>query len=112
MQALFELTMARLLTRMPMLHGTLQASGLGIALLGLVVIAFVSSGNLAALRNAFDWDAHTYVVLIAAHEMQVDLADLETGAAAPPQTLADNVRRQLDRLRLLTMDNPAQQQRL
>ena len=66
MQALFELTMARLLTRMPMLHGTLRASGLGIALLGLVVIAFVSSGNLAALRNAFDWDTHTYVVLIAA----------------------------------------------
>jgi PAS domain S-box-containing protein len=104
--------MSRLSTRMPMLHGTLQASGLGIALLGLVVIAFVSSGNLAALRNAFDWDAHTYVVLISANEMQVDLADLEPGAVAPPQTLGNNVQRQLDRLTRLTVDNSAQQQRL
>jgi signal transduction histidine kinase len=89
----------------------------------MAVLFFVSAFSFSQSQTANSWREHTYIVLEAAETFLNDLFRIQqdsrnyvfTGQAAVLKTFEQRVRsasQQLSQLKLLTRDNPAQQERL
>ena len=89
----------------------------------MAVLFFVSAFSFAQSKTANSWRDHTYIVLTAAETFPNDLFRIQqdsrnyvfTGQAAVLKTFEQSVRsasQQLSQLKLLTGDNPAQEERL
>jgi CHASE3 domain sensor protein len=89
----------------------------------MIVVSIVSAFNFSQFKTANSWREHTYIVLTAAQTFLNDLFRIQqdsrnyvfTGQAAVLKTFEQSVRHaseQLSQLKLLTSDNPDQQERL
>ena len=89
----------------------------------MVVVSIVSACSFSQLKTANSWREHTYKVLAAAQTFLNDLFRIQgdarnyvfTGQAAVLKTFeesVDSAPQQLTQLKLLTRDNPGQQERL
>jgi CHASE3 domain sensor protein len=89
----------------------------------MVVISLVSVISFSQLKTANSWREHTYKVLAEAQTFLSDLFRIQgdarnyvfTGQAAVFKTFEESVHsgpQQLTQLKLLTLDNPGQQERL
>jgi PAS domain S-box-containing protein len=83
------------------------------------MVAFVSTVSLAHVRSSFEWSRHSYIVLLNAHALFVDITDIQRGArdyvlTGKPEVLepyaagVKNAALQLAELRTITVDNVAQ----
>ena len=89
----------------------------------MVVVSIVSAFSFSQFETANSWREHTYVVLAAAQTFLNDLFRIQqdsrkyvfTGQAAILKTFEQSVHstyQQLTQLKLLTRDNPGQQERI
>ena len=89
----------------------------------LLLVGGLSWDRLAALRTGNLWVEHTRQVLVSIRRLQIDIRDAETGQRGylltgddsylePYQAAAGAVGRLESKLQLLTVGNPAQQERL
>jgi len=103
--------------------GTKIGAGFALALVILAIIGVSSYSSLNSLVNAAKWQNHTYEVTDALAETFSGLQDMETGQRGfvitgddrflePYNNAKDRIEPAIKALRQLTVDNPAQQQRL
>src|SRR5580700_4690099 len=85
----------------------------------MVMISFVTSVSLAQLRSSFDWQKHTYEVLLSAQTLLGNITDIQRGmhgyaltgdrgALEPYRNGVLNAPKQLAELKVLTRDNASQ----
>jgi methyl-accepting chemotaxis protein WspA len=99
------------------------AAGFGAIVAIILILLAVSSTNFSRLSEASDWDRHTLEVLLEANRIETSVIQIQNATrgfmltgdealAAPIKAEEDAAHKHMAQTAALTIDNPAQQERL